>query len=273
MNELIKIQSEVVGTRTIDSVKARMLHKALGITKDFTNWIKTQISRARLQINIDYIIIDIKSNGRPQKEYILSTESAKHISMMSQGKKAEAVRDYFIKVEEEYRLLIQNPNIHELSGRVGGLTTQNNKLRREVKKLKKGMGRVDVLESDVDTLKFQQKMLPHKNLDEKLEVLFQRSDILANEKTDCFWQTALQNHNRFYHEYIQILKTDGTKLQQWAINDREKVRKELNKKSQELVYANHKYEILLKKVENLQISAKKIIEFDIEKEMSFVEIL
>jgi phage anti-repressor protein len=192
MYELIKISSEVIGTQKLNSVNARDLHKTLEIKKDFSDWIKVQIKRAGLQININYIIFDSKSNGRPIREYIFTTESAKHIAMMSQGKKASEVRDYFIQIEEKYKLIVENQNIHELSGRVGGLTTSNNKLRNEVKKLKRKINsRVDVLEDDVNDLKYQQKLLPHKGLDEKLDVLFQRSNILANEKTDCFWQEAL----------------------------------------------------------------------------------
>lgn len=100
MSEIIKISSEVIGTKKINSVKARDLHEALGIAKQFTEWIKVQIQRAGLRINIDYIVFDEKvqaGNGFSfRKEYILDARSAKHIAMMSQGNKAEAVRDYFV---------------------------------------------------------------------------------------------------------------------------------------------------------------------------------
>jgi len=95
-----------------------------------------------LRINIDYIIYDEKveaGNGFTfRKEYVLDARSAKHIAMMTQGNKAEAVRDYFCMLEEQYELLMQNSNIHELSGRVGGLTRSNN----ELKKGKNGTGTI-----------------------------------------------------------------------------------------------------------------------------------
>ena len=47
------------------------------------------------------------------------------------------MRNYFIQIEKEYKTLIENPNIHELSGRVGGLSRSNNELRKELDKWKK----------------------------------------------------------------------------------------------------------------------------------------
>ena len=119
MQELIKIEKRVIGAEETNSVNARELHEALEIKKDFTNWIKTQISRAGLRKDVDYIIVSQKvqaGNGvSTKKDYIITTDSSKHIAMMSQGQKAKEVRDYFIAVEKEFRTgATQNINIQEL---------------------------------------------------------------------------------------------------------------------------------------------------------------
>lgn len=106
MQELIKIEKRVIGAEEVNSVNARELHKALEIKKDFSNWIKAQINRAGLRENVDYITISKKvkeGNNAISKEYIITTDASKHIAMMSQGRKAKEVRDYFIAVEKEYR--------------------------------------------------------------------------------------------------------------------------------------------------------------------------
>ena len=276
MSEIIEISSEVIGTKKINSVRGRDLHQALGITKQFSEWIKVQIQRAGLRINIDYIVFDenieagVGSTFR--KEYILDARSAKHIAMMSQGKKAEDVRDYFIQIEEQYELLMQNPNIHELSGRVGGLTRSNNELRKELDKWKKkSKRRFENLEDDVDELKKRPIMITHKGLDEKLEILFRKSDILANEKTDCFWQEALQNHVRFYKEYVEILQKDGSIPQQWAINQVENEKKKRVEVEKELNIVKWRFDALLEKMTNLQNLAKNLVDFDIENERNFIK--
>lgn len=278
MNEIIKISSEVIGTKKINSVRGRDLHKALGITKDFSNWIKVQIQRAGLRINIDYIIFDEKVEAGVgstfRKEYILDARSAKHIAMMSQGKKAEEVRDYFVQIEEQYELLMQNPNIHELSGRVGGLTKANNELRKELDKLrKKSKRRFENLEDDVHELKKRPILISHKNLDEKLEILFRQSADLLNvqgEFTRCTQIEALQKHLKFYRNYVEILKSDGDIPQKWAINQVESEKNKRIELEKELYIMKYRLEKTRNKITDLQNFAQKIVDFDaeIEKEMS-----
>ncbi|MFY4859095.1 antA/AntB antirepressor family protein [Aliarcobacter butzleri] len=281
MSEIIKISNEVIGTKKINSVRGRDLHEALGIIKPFGDWIKVQIQRAGLRINIDYIVFDEKVEAGIgstfRKEYILDVRSAKHIAMMSQGKKAEAVRDYFVQIEEQYELLMQNPNIHELSGRVGGLTKANNDLRKELDKLKKKSKiRFENLEGDVDELKSKQFLITHKSFDEKLDLLFKRNKEILNRNANEFNRETfikwLQEYNIFYGEYLEILRTDGTELQRWAINQFENEKKRRVEAEKELYKMKYRYEKTLNKISDLQKIAKSIVDFDmeIEKEMNMV---
>ncbi len=268
MSEIIKISSEVIGTEKTNSVNARELHQVLDIKKQFSDWINIQITSLGLEANVDYIVYEVKGNGRPQKEYIITTDTAKHISMASRTAKGKEVRNYFIQIEKEYF----SPNIQQLSGRVGGLTRSNNDLRRELDKWKKkSKRRFENLEDDVEVLKKRPIMITHKGLDEKLEILFRKSDILANEKTECFWQEALQNHIRFYKEYVEILKSDGNIPQQWAINQVENEKKKRVEVEKELNIVKWRFDALLEKMTNLQNLAKNLADFDIENERNFIK--
>lgn len=133
MSEIIKISSEVIGTEKANSVNTRELHQILDIKKQFSDWISIQINSLGLEKNVDYIVYEVRGNGRPQKEYIITTDTAKHISMASRTAKGKEVRNYFIEIEKVHN----NPNVQQLSGRVGGLTKSNNDLRRELDKYKK----------------------------------------------------------------------------------------------------------------------------------------
>ena len=273
MSEIIKISSEVIGTEKTNSVNARELHQVLDIKKQFANWIDIQINSLGLEKNVDYIVYEVKGNGRPQKEYIITTDTAKHISMASRTAKGKEVRNYFIQIEKEYKTLIENPNIHELSGRVGGLTRSNNDLRRELDKWKKkSKRRFENLEDDVEVLKKRPIMITHKGLDEKLEILFRKSDILANEKTECFWQEALQNHLRFYKEYVEILKSDGNIPQQWAINQVEKEKNKRTEIEKELSHLKWRFEIMLEKIEKAQQITKNILSINLQEERNLISI-
>ncbi len=274
MNELIQINTTVIGTENVNSINARDLHEFLEIKKDFSNWINNQIKSLGLEENVDYVVFSHKVKAghgtTNRKEYIITTDTAKHISMASRTAKGKEARNYFIEVEKRY---IENINLDSLHGRIGGLTASNNKLKDEVKKLKKKLNnRVDALEDDVNDLKYQQKLLPNKTLDEKLQIIFKKSDILNSVNTDCFLQEALQNFNKFYIEYIKVLKSDGNELQKWAIEQIEKANNEKKEESKKRILANHKYEILLEKIKKMQDATRAIVNLDIENEMRFFEI-
>lgn len=213
-------------------------------------------------------------NGSTQRVTFWLNE-AQVTSLITLLRNNEIVLDFKFKLVEEFikmRNLLLNPNIHELSGRVGGLTRSNNELRKELDKWKKkSKRRFENLEDDVEVLKKRPIMITHKGLDEKLEILFRKSDILANEKTECFWQEALQNHIRFYREYIEILKSDGSIPQQWAINQVENEKKKRVEVEKELNIVKWRFDALLEKMTNLQNLAKNLVDFDIENERNFIK--
>ncbi len=274
MNEIIKISSEVIGTEKTNSVNARELHQVLDIKKQFSDWINIQITSLGLEANVDYIVYEVKGNGRPQKEYIIATDTAKHISMASRTVKGKEVRNYFIQIEKEYF----SPNIQKLSGRVGGLTKANNDLRKELDKWKKKSKiRFENLEDDVDELKSKQFLITHKSFDEKLDLLFKRNKEILNRNANEFNRETfikwLQEHNVFYGEYLEILRTDGTELQRWAINGIENEKKRRVEAEKELYKMKYRYEKTLNKISDLQKIAKNIVDFDmeIEREMNMVD--
>lgn len=274
MNEIIKISSEVIGTEKVNSVNARELQQVLEIDRKFTDWINYQINSLGLERNVDYIVYEVKGNGRPQKEYMITTDTAKHISMASRTAKGKEVRNYFIQIEKEYF----SPNIQQLSGRVGGLTKANNELRKELDKWKKkSKRRFENLEDDVDELKSKQFLITHKSFDEKLDLLFKRNKEILNRNANEFNRETfikwLQEHNVFYGEYLEILRTGGSELQRWAINHFENEKKRRVEAEKELYKMKYRYEKTLNKISDLQKIAKNIVDFDmeIEREMNMVD--
>lgn len=103
MEQLIQITREVIGSREVNSVNARDVWEALHVKKDFSNWIKHQIKTLGLERNVDYITFAQKGDGGKfaKIEYIITTNTAKHISMASRTIKGREVRDYFISCEKK----------------------------------------------------------------------------------------------------------------------------------------------------------------------------
>lgn len=155
---LIPVSQSSINSQAVQTVNARDLHSFLGINKDFSNWIKDQIQRARLKENQDFIVFAEKGEnlkgGRPSLEYHLTIEAGKHIGMMSGSDKGFEVRDYFIECERQAKQLAlpadpflaqiemvkqvyinqqelkkvqaaQQEEIHQISHRIEDLTPQN----------------------------------------------------------------------------------------------------------------------------------------------------
>ena len=103
MNSLIAINNGNIGGATVQAVNARDIHAFLEVGKDFSNWIKAQIKRARLAENRDYVAFAQKGVGGKFDaiEYHLTIEAGKHVSMMSGTDKGFEVRDYFIECERK----------------------------------------------------------------------------------------------------------------------------------------------------------------------------
>ena len=117
---MITVSENRIGEQTINSVSARELHSKLGVSKDFTSWIKVQIKRGMFDENIDYITITPKGVGKIKQnsrgvwiseetgkiisiDYLLTLDMAKHIALMSGTVKGKEVRNYFIEIEKKFR--------------------------------------------------------------------------------------------------------------------------------------------------------------------------
>ncbi|WP_273724412.1 antA/AntB antirepressor family protein [Bartonella sp. AU18XJBT] len=100
MNNLIEIKEQVIDQETVQTVNARDLHVFLGITSKFADWIKNRIKECKFRENIDFITLSKNlENGGKVKEYHITLDMAKHLSMIERNDKGHEARQYFIKCE------------------------------------------------------------------------------------------------------------------------------------------------------------------------------
>ena len=107
MNQLIKIETKIIGNEESNAINARELHEFLEVGKDFSNWIKGRIEQYEFIENIDYEVIasfgENPSGGRPKQEYIISIDMAKELSMVERNDKGKEARKYFIECEKKLK--------------------------------------------------------------------------------------------------------------------------------------------------------------------------
>lgn len=110
MQELIKITTTESGSQ---AVSARELHKFLEVGKVFGAWITERIEQFGFIENQDFVVYsEIGKNpkgGRPTKEYFLSIDMAKELSMIERSDRGKQARMYFIECEKKLKEVIQTP--------------------------------------------------------------------------------------------------------------------------------------------------------------------
>lgn len=90
------------------AVSAKELYKFLDVRTDYATWIKRMID-CGFEENIDYEVFHnslVNPNplgGRPSKDYLMTIEMAKEISMLQRTEKGREVRKYFIECERQLK--------------------------------------------------------------------------------------------------------------------------------------------------------------------------
>ncbi len=101
--DLLKIDTSTIGGTVCNTVNARLLHEFLDVGKDFSNWIKDRIEQYKFIEHQDFeVFAGIGENpkgGRPAKEYSITIDMAKELSMVERTEKGKSARQYFIECE------------------------------------------------------------------------------------------------------------------------------------------------------------------------------
>ncbi|HDY9258276.1 antA/AntB antirepressor family protein [Pluralibacter gergoviae] len=128
---IVPVISGQIGGRETNMASARALHKALGVGRDFTTWIKGRIAQYGFAAGIDYITVEnlsspvsgsAKTRQQIEHDYLLSLNMAKEVAMVERNEQGRAVRRYFIQCEEA--LSLSAPEVaakyrRQLKARVG----------------------------------------------------------------------------------------------------------------------------------------------------------
>ncbi|OWP80023.1 hypothetical protein BWK63_13190 [Flavobacterium covae] len=104
MNQLINITTE----NGNPVVSARELHQFLEVETRFNDWIERRIEEYGFTENQDYSLLlnfeyQKKRGGHNRKEYAITLDMAKELSMVEKNEKGRKARQYFIRIEKEQR--------------------------------------------------------------------------------------------------------------------------------------------------------------------------
>lgn len=125
----------MIGNRSALTVNARDLHAGLQSKRDFSSWAKARIAKYGFQEGVDYQILLPKSGeqtgsgGHNAKEYELTLDMAKELSMVENNERGRLARRYFIWREQQ----TLEPNQSLTARETGGIVKAGlGKLKREL---------------------------------------------------------------------------------------------------------------------------------------------
>ncbi|EHG7889381.1 antA/AntB antirepressor family protein [Citrobacter sp.] len=106
--QLIPVFNGNISDETTQLCNARDLHKFLCVGKRFASWITERIAEYGFVQNQDYVIAsqnrEAKSRGgHNRKDYHLTLDTAKELSMVERNEKGRQIRRYFIECEKQLR--------------------------------------------------------------------------------------------------------------------------------------------------------------------------
>lgn len=108
-NELIPITAASIGGDKQQGVNARDLYEFLNVQTRFNDWITRRIEDFDFKEDSDFCSFLSKTSegGRPSKEYVLTLNMAKELSMVERNEKGKQARHYFIQCEKQLKVAQQ----------------------------------------------------------------------------------------------------------------------------------------------------------------------
>ncbi|WP_375663525.1 antA/AntB antirepressor family protein [Bartonella sp. CL63NXGY] len=103
---LIDLHQTTIDGDIVQTVNARELHTFLAIGKRFATWITNRINQYAFEEGKDYILTLPKIGKRKNvisKEYHLTLDMAKELSMVERNEKGRQARRYFIECEKKLK--------------------------------------------------------------------------------------------------------------------------------------------------------------------------
>jgi anti-repressor protein len=103
--ELITLTTAQIGGEKTNSVNARELHAFLEIGTAFKDWIARRITEYQFKDGQDFcsFLSETPNGGRPAKEYAITLDMAKELSMVERNAKGKEARQYFIECEKRVK--------------------------------------------------------------------------------------------------------------------------------------------------------------------------
>ncbi len=192
--ELIKIIEE----NGKQLVSGKELHQFLEVGRDFSTWIKERIKKYEFIENNDFtVLVTTPQNGGIAKDYIVTIEMAKELSMVENNSKGQAARKYFIQCEKRMKEIKQLSPMDQLRLQYSVLEEQDQKINLV----------------DERVLKLENTMTIDYSQQEELRTLATRKvvAILGGKDTPAYKELNKRAFSSMWKDYKRIVDVNSYK--------------------------------------------------------------
>lgn len=101
-NQFPVVTEGQIGEGAVQTVNARELHSFLGVATAFKDWIARRVQEYDFSEGKDFcsFLSETPNGGRPAKEYAITIDMAKELSMVERNEQGKKARQYFIQCEK-----------------------------------------------------------------------------------------------------------------------------------------------------------------------------
>lgn len=161
--------------------------------------------------------------------FFIKSESAK--------KFRDWAEDYIVNQNLNHRLSSEPDLQKVISGLKSGMLRKDKKIER--------------LEDEIQQLKISHQKrtaLPHFNQNQKIDIILRNTENLLKQDGILPFQDMVKVRFDFMRDYIEAIRTGGTKLEQFTINTIEDYKNKYINESKRRVLVEHKYNLMIDKV-------------------------
>lgn len=178
------------------------------------------------------------------KHYYLNEKQA--YLFMTFLKNTEIIIDFKVTLVEEF---------FEMKKQLENKSSNQPDLQKVISGLKSGMLRKDKkierLENEIQQLKIEHQKrvaIPHFTQNQKIDIILRNTENLLKQDGILPFQDMAKVRFDFMRDYIEAIRTGGTKLEQFTINTIEDYKNKYMDESKRRVLVEHKYNLMIDKV-------------------------
>jgi len=213
------VTNDKIGDGETPTVNARKLHKFLQVTTQFKDWIARRIQDYGFEEGKDFCsFLSESSGGRPAKEYALSLNMAKELSMVERNERGKMARRHFIECERKLKAQSQP----DISKALNDPATLRNLLLENVEKVLALETRVKELEPAQEALDRIANTSNTTCITDTAKILHMKPKSLFSYLVEHKWVYKRQGKSGYLayqaklddglleHKVITVLRADGT---------------------------------------------------------------